>query len=311
MRHSGRKMYFIYNPHAGMERIRSNLLDIIDIFTKAGYEVTVFPTQEPGDATIATAEMKDEYDILACSGGDGTLDEVVAGMMKRKKRIPIGYVPAGSTNDFARTLGIPRDMRKAAEVVTGGREFSCDMGSFNDKTFVYVAAFGLFTDVSYDTEQDLKNTFGHLAYLIEALSRIGQVKSYHMKVEHDGITEEDEYVYGMISNSLSVAGIRSLARAHVILDDGFFEVTLIKMPQDPLSFGEIAAAVVSGESNDYVRFFKTDRVVFSGEEAYAWTLDGEFGGEHKEVVLENRHRSITIMVPQDSDIPRLPENSAE
>ena len=296
---SGKKMYFIYNPHAGMERIRSNLLDIIDIFAKAGYEVTVFPTQEPGDAITATENMKDGYDILVCSGGDGTLDEVVAGMMRREKRIPIGYVPAGSTNDFAQTLGIPRDMRKAARVVTSGREFKCDMGSFNDKTFVYVAAFGLFTDVSYDTEQDLKNTFGHLAYLIEALSRIGQVKSYHMKVEHDGITEEDDYVYGMISNSLSVAGIRSLSKADVVLDDGIFEVTLIKMPQDPISFGEIAAAIVSGGSNDYVRFFKTDRLTISGDEAYAWTLDGEFGGEHKQVVLENRHRAISIMVPPE------------
>ena len=297
MLRSGRRMYFIYNPHAGMERIRSNLLDIIDIFAGAGYEVTVYPTRHQGDAIEATANMKDGYDILACSGGDGTLDEVVAGMMKREKRIPIGYVPAGSTNDFARTLGIPRDMRKAAETVISGKEFKCDMGSFNDKTFVYVAAFGLFTDVSYDTEQDLKNTFGHLAYLIEALSRIGQVKSYHMEITHDGITEEDDYVYGMISNSLSVAGVRSLSKADVILDDGIFEVTLIKMPQDPLSFGEIAAAVVSGESNDYVRFFKTDKILVKSKEAYAWTLDGEFGGEHKEVVLENRHKAISIMVP--------------
>ena len=150
-------MYFIYNPHAGMERIRSNLLDIIDIFSRDGYEVTVCPTRKRGDGTEATVKMKEGYDILVCCGGDGTLDEVVAGMMKRSDRIPIGYVPAGSTNDFARTLQIPSNMQRAAEVISEGREFKCDIGSFNDRPFVYVAAFGLFTKVAYSTDQNMKN----------------------------------------------------------------------------------------------------------------------------------------------------------
>ena len=299
------KMYFIYNPHAGMERIRSNLLDIIDIFVKSGYEVTVYPTQNSGDAIDATVNMKPGYDLLVCSGGDGTLDEVVAGMMKREDRIPIGYVPAGSTNDFARTLKIPRDMRKAAEVVTNGVEFRCDMGAFNDRSFVYVAAFGLFTDISYGTEQNMKNTFGHLAYIIEAMSRIGPVKSFHIKTEHDGITEEDDYVFGMVSNSLSIAGISGLERKGVLLDDGLFEVTLIKMPMDTAEFGEIAAALVNGTSNDFVSFFKTGEISFSSDEAIDWSLDGEFGGSIREVRVKNRHRSLRVMVPGDAELPRV------
>ncbi|MBQ9550693.1 MAG: YegS/Rv2252/BmrU family lipid kinase [Lachnospiraceae bacterium] len=303
-------MYFIYNPHAGMERIRSNLLDIIDIFVKSGYEVTVYPTQNSGDAIDATVNMKPGYDMLACAGGDGTLDEVVAGMMKREDRIPICYVPAGSTNDFARTLKIPRDMRKAAEVVTSGVEFCCDMGTFNDKTFVYVAAFGMFTDISYGTEQNMKNTFGHLAYIIEAMSRIGPVKSFHLKVEHDGIVEEDEYVFGMVSNSLSVAGIHSLEKKGVLLDDGLFEVTLIKMPSDTAEFGEIAAAIVNGTTNDFVSFFKTSEISFTANSRIDWTLDGEFGGSLKKVRVRNCHRALRIMVPSDKGLPRVAEKAA-
>ncbi|MCR4589336.1 MAG: YegS/Rv2252/BmrU family lipid kinase [Lachnospiraceae bacterium] len=300
-------MYFIYNPHAGMERIRSNLLDIIDIFVKSGYEVTVYPTQNSGDAVNATVNMKPGYDMLVCSGGDGTLDEVVAGMMQREDRIPIGYVPAGSTNDFAKTLKIPRDMRKAAEVVTRGVEFRCDMGAFNDRTFVYVAAFGLFTDISYGTEQNMKNTFGHLAYIIEAMSRIGPVQSYRLKIEHDGIVEEDEYVFGMVSNTLSVAGLKSLENKGVLLDDGLFEVSLIKMPDDTAAFGEIAAALVNDTTNDYVSFFRTSEISFTSDGSVDWTLDGEFGGSLKEVKVRNCHKALTVMVPQDAALPRQKE----
>ena len=298
-----KRMYFIYNPHAGMERIRSNLLDIIDVFSRDGYEVTVCPTRRRGDGTEATATMKEGYDILVCCGGDGTLDEVVAGMMKRSDRIPIGYVPAGSTNDFARTLQIPSNMQKAAEVISGGREFKCDTGSFNDRPFVYVAAFGLFTDVSYGTGQDLKNTFGHLAYIMEAFARLGEIKSCRMKVVHDGITEEDEYLFGMVSNSLSVAGISFLAKSGIILDDGLFEVTLVKMPSGPINPGNIATALMNGVSNEQVSFFRAKEVSFLSKEAVSWTLDGEFGGSLKRVRIENKHKSLSIMVPANANIP--------
>ena len=151
-----KKMLFVYNPKAGKERIRSNLLDIIDIFAKADYEITVYPTQEAGDATKAVQNRENVYDIIVCSGGDGTLDEVVSGVWKSKKRIPIGYVPAGSTNDFAMSLGIPAEMHSSAQALVNGKAYQCDVGVMNDETFVYIAAFGIFTDVSYLTRQNIK-----------------------------------------------------------------------------------------------------------------------------------------------------------
>ena len=162
-----KKMLFIYNPHAGKAAIRSNLLDIIDIFAKAEYEVTAYPTRQRGDAVRATLEKAGKYDLVVCSGGDGTLDEVVEGMMKRTDRVPIGYVPAGTTNDFARSLHIPSNMIRAAEMIVQEKEYACDIGSFNEDSFVYIAAFGLFTDVSYETDQQVKNVLGHLAYVLE------------------------------------------------------------------------------------------------------------------------------------------------
>ena len=174
----GKKLYFLFNPTSGKGRIREHLLEIVDIFTKAGYEVTVHPTQAQGDAQRLTEELADEYDLIVCSGGDGTLDEVVTGLIRRDSLTPVGYIPAGSTNDFAQSLQIPSNMVKAAETVVNGRAFPCDVGAFNDDTFIYVAAFGLFTDVSYQTNQRLKNIFGHAAYVMEGAKRLYDIPSY-------------------------------------------------------------------------------------------------------------------------------------
>ena len=164
-----KKLLFIYNPRAGKGQIRNNLLDIIDTFVKAGYIVTARPTQYAGEAVGLAADRTAKYDLVVCSGGDGTLDEVVTGIMKSVRRRPIGYIPAGSTNDFAQSLNIPKNMAEAAKIAVSGRMFACDIGSFNEKTFVYIAAFGLFTEVSYETSQDVKNVLGHMAYLLEGM----------------------------------------------------------------------------------------------------------------------------------------------
>ncbi len=301
----GKKMLFIYNPHAGMAKIRECLLDMIDIFSKAGYEVTACPTQKQGDAINWTREKSRFYDLLVCSGGDGTLDEVVTGMLQCEYRIPIGYVPAGSTNDFAETLKIPSDMLEAANVAVNGRLFSCDMGKFNYMSFVYVAAFGLFTDVSYETKQDLKNTFGHLAYLIEAATRLPQIKSYHMKVSWDDQEIEDDFLYGMISNSLSVGGIKYLTGPDVVLDDGLFEVTLIRMPKEVQDYTEIAASILTNNQSSFVINFKVDRIRFESDEEVPWTLDGEFGGRPKVVELQNMNKVLQMVVPKNTDLPCL------
>ncbi|MBQ8596651.1 MAG: YegS/Rv2252/BmrU family lipid kinase [Lachnospiraceae bacterium] len=298
-----KKILFIYNPKAGKAKIKSNLLDIIDIFTKAGYEVTAYPTQSKGDGLKAVKERRlGYYDMIACSGGDGTLDEVVTGMMQCDRRLPIGYVPAGSTNDFARSLQIPRNMIDAAKTIVEGKDFGCDIGSFNEDIFVYVAAFGVFTEVSYETRQDMKNALGHMAYLLEGMRSLSTVKAYKMKVECEELETEGEFLFGMITNSLSVGGFKNITGKYVRLDDGEFEVTLIKKPSNVAELNQLATALVNRNvSNDCIYCFKTSSIKFTSEEEVAWTLDGEFGGRHREVTVENCRQAITIKVPDTSE----------
>lgn len=294
----GQRMLFIYNPRAGKAQIRSNLLDIIDIFVKAGYEVTAYPTQAAGDAIKAVEERRSGYDIVVCSGGDGTLDEVVTGMMRCDEILPIGYVPAGSTNDFANSLGIPKGMIKAADVVVNGDDFACDIGSFNNKSFIYVAAFGLFTDVSYETNQDIKNVLGHAAYLLEGVRRLPTVRSYALRISYDDRVIEGEFLYGMVTNSYSVGGFRGLTGKDVLLDDGLFEVMMVRKPSNPLDLNNIIRALVDKRvKSEHIYTFKTSHLVVESEEPVAWTLDGEFGGDHTKAVIQNRNRVLHIKIP--------------
>lgn len=298
-----RNMLFVYNPRAGKAKIRSNLLDIIDVFVKAGYEVTAYPTQAPGDAVRTVRERRPGYDIVVCSGGDGTLDEVVTGMMQCDNRLPVGYVPAGSTNDFANSLGIPRSMIKAADVVVNGRNFDCDIGSFNNDSFVYVAAFGIFTDVSYATKQDMKNLLGHTAYLVEGVKRLSSIKSYRMKIKYEDVCLEEEYIYGMITNSISVGGFKGITGKDVKLNDGLFEVTLIKKPANPLELNNIIAALVDKKTHsEAIHCFKTSRLEIESEQEVAWSLDGEYGGGHKKALIQNCKQALQIRIPEEEKI---------
>ncbi|MDE7249395.1 MAG: YegS/Rv2252/BmrU family lipid kinase [Lachnospiraceae bacterium] len=294
-----KRMLFIYNPRAGKAKIRSNLLDIIDIFTKADYEVTAHPTQARGDGLMAVKERRSgSYDIIVCSGGDGTLDEVVTGMMQCEDRIPIGYVPAGSTNDFANSLGIPRNMIRAAQAIVNGKTFHCDVGAFNDDVFVYIAAFGIFTDVSYETPQDVKNLLGHMAYILEGMRRLSTVKSYKMRVESEEFSAEDEFLFGMITNSTSVGGFKRITGKYIELDDGKFEVTLIKKPANAMELNQIMTALLTGNINTQCMYcFKSGSLRLYSDEEVSWTLDGEFGGKHKEVKILDNKQALQILVP--------------
>ena len=234
---------------------------------------------------------------VVCSGGDGTLDEVVSGMMKCPKRIPLGYIPAGSTNDFASSLKIPKDMAKAAKIAVTGRKFSCDVGKFDEKPFIYVAAFGIFTEVSYSTKQEWKNILGHAAYLLEGAKSLHSFASYHMRVEHDGEVLEGEFIFGMITNSISVGGFKNMTGKNVELDDGVFEVTLIHMPKNPVELNAILASLTNLiDDTDLIHSFKSSQVSFLSEEEVPWTLDGEFGGATREVTVRNEQRALDIMV---------------
>ena len=290
-----KRLLFIYNPHAGKELLKPKLSDIIDIFVKAGYEVVAYPTQSYRDAYRKVSEYdSDEYDLVVCSGG------VVTGMMQRDKRDPIGYIPTGTTNDFANSLHIPKGLLRAADNAVNGTLFPCDVGKFNDDIFVYIAAFGLFTDVSYQTKQEMKNVLGHLAYVLEGTKRLFNVPSYRIKVTHDGETLEDELIFGMVTNSRSVGGFRNMIGKQVVFDDGLFEVTLIKTPKNPLALQEIVASLLIEQvDTKHMYSFKTGRITFESLEEIPWTLDGEFGGAHDEVTVENLNRQLRIMVPEE------------
>ncbi len=293
-----KKMLFVYNPRSGKGQIRSNLSAVIETFTAGGYEVTVHPTCGEKDARMTVKGRAKDYELIACCGGDGTLDEVVAGLMDSGEKRPVGYIPAGSTNDFGNSLGIPKQIEHAAKLVVEGEIFPCDIGRFNEEYFVYVAAFGAFTDVSYQTNQDMKNMLGHAAYLLEAMKRMGTWKSSWMYVESEEFCDEGEFVFGMITNSNSVGGIKGLPGHNVELNDGLFEVMLVRNPQNLSDWQEIITAVLTREeSSGKVVRFKTNRLRTLSKEPIAWTRDGENGGEHTEVELVNLQQVLNIIVP--------------
>lgn len=294
-----KKLLFVINGHSGKGQIKNKLLEIVDIMIKAGYRVTVHTTQEREDATNVVREQAKNYDLVVCSGGDGTLDEAVTGMMQSEVRIPMGYIPAGSTNDFANSLKIPKNMLHAAKVAVSGNTFPCDVGEFNNDFFIYVAAFGIFTDVSYATSQELKNVLGHVAYILEGAKRLHTIKSYHMRVEYDEKETEGDFLLGMITNSTSVGGFKNMAGKNVKLDDGLFEVTLIRKPKNIIELNEIIVSLTNRkDTTDLIDSFLADKVYFYSEEEIPWTLDGEFGGNQQEVVIKNHHRAMDIMVKE-------------
>ena len=292
-----KKMLFIYNPNAGTGVLKPKLADVIDIFVKAGYEVTVYPTQKYHDGTDKMLDCPDGYDLIVCSGGDGTLDEVVSGIRLRSYKAPLGYIPAGTTNDFAASLGIPKEVTAAADAAVNGVPFACDVGTFNDDPFIYIAAFGLFTDVSYETKQSMKNILGHLAYVLEGAKRIFNIPSYKLRVTHDGEEIEDEFIYGMVTNSRSVGGFSGIIGPDVVFDDGEFEVTLIRTPKNPLELNDLLGAIMLKQINpDRMYSFRSGCVRFESLEPIPWTLDGEYGGSHEEVTIKNNRQVLQIMV---------------
>ena len=263
------------------------------------------PTQAYRDAYYQIKEYEvGKYDLIACSGGDGTIDEVATGMMKRREMgkdvVPVGYIPAGTTNDFAKSLHIPRKPLAAADNAVKGVPFPCDIGKFNDSVFVYIAAFGIFTDVSYETDQAVKNVLGHMAYILEGAKRIFNIPSYKIKVEHDGEVIEDEFIFGMVTNSRSVGGFSNMVGKNIVFDDGLFEVTLIKTPKNPIALQEIIAALLIEQvDTKHMYTFKTKKITFDSVEEIPWTLDGEFGGEQDYVEIENVQKAMEIMVPEN------------
>ncbi len=300
-----KKMYFIFNLLAGKAVIGDMLGDIIDAFTKSGYEVTARPTQENGDAVSAAAYACSEgYDMIVCAGGDGTLSQCLHGVMSSGNRIPIGYIPAGSTNDFAKGLGIPKGIMESVRWITEGSPTPCDVGGFNDKYFTYIVAFGAFTNITYETSQQVKNIFGHAAYIVSGLLHLTSIRAKRMRIEYGDSVLEDDFVFGMVTNSSSVAGLLSLN--DFLLDDGQFEVTLIKKPANIVQLNKIVYSLLNIKEEidrDYIKFFRTDSITFTSlsDEPITWTLDGEYGGDDTVNKIVNYQKAVSFMVgPQEN-----------
>jgi len=292
---NAKRLFFVYNPHSGRGNIRSKLFDIVQVFSEAGYEITIYPTREAKDATRKIEHLSDQYDLVVCSGGDGTLDEVVEGMMHRQKKLPLGYIPSGTVNDFARSLKIPRDMVKAARLAVSGKDFLSDVGTFNNSHFVYIAAFGIFTDVAYSTPQDMKNVLGNMAYLLEGVKRLANIPSYHLKFSSEECSGEGDFIFGMVTNSRSVGGFKSIIGKNVRFDDGVFEVTFVRLPKNAAELQEILAAIVLKEMDThYMISFRTARLTIEAQQEIPWTLDGEYGGESQNVIIQNHQKALQI-----------------
>lgn len=291
-----KSLLLIYNPNAGKRAIVHQLHEVVYRFTEEGYRVTVRPTMKRGDATQIAAEEGHQYDRVVCCGGDGTLNEVVTGLLNHPDQIPVlGYLPAGTTNDFSKTLNLSANLTKATETAINGERFACDMGDFNGRTFVYVAAFGAFTEVSYATPQNAKNMLGHLAYVLQGIKSLSQLKPVRLKVEYDDQVIEDEFILGMVTDSVSIGGFQGLKRDTVCLDDGLFEVILVRNPCSMEELSTILGALFTKEPDGNVIGFRASEITFTAEEPLPWTVDGEFGGDTKVAHITNRKQAIEIM----------------
>lgn len=294
-------LLFIYNPAAGKAKITSALGEVTALFQKEDWLVTLYATKAAGDAVNAVQELGGSYDRIVCSGGDGTLSEVVTGLIHGGLKQPLGYLPAGSTNDFSKTLRLPANLQKAAAIAAAGEPFACDMGQFNDShIFVYVAAFGLFTNVAYETPQEIKQILGHAAYVLKGIQSLTDITSYSMTIEHDGVVEEGNFIYGMVSNSVSVGGFQGMKNYDVILDDGKFEVLLVETPTSLAQLNAIIAALLARTPNEKVRSFQTSNISFHCNTPVAWTLDGEYGGDHADTYVEILPQVVQMIRGEDA-----------
>ncbi len=293
----GKKLLFIYNPRSGTGSYTAKLSQILQIFSEGGYRVEAFPTEKRGDALERAALADEDTALVVAAGGDGTLNETVSGLIRSGNRFPVGYIPVGSTNDFAASLGLPRTPVKAAERIMNGTEQRIDLGWLGGRPFIYVAAFGAFTSVAYGTAQSLKNMFGHAAYILNGIKSLSEIHAYRAQIVSDGVTYQGDYILGMITNSISVGGFKGITGKNVKLSDGLFEVTLVHAPSELLQLEEITSALTEGRTmTPLVETFKASELIFSCENALPWTVDGEYGGRLQETRIVNEKQTLRMIL---------------
>lgn len=289
-------LLLILNPVAGTRQARKYLPEIIALFARYGWQNLVFVTERRGDAARFVAEHGKKVSLVVCIGGDGTFNETVSGLLRVGLELPVGYIPAGSTNDFANSLRLPSDAMAAAENIMEGRPVRLDLGRFADRHFSYVASFGAFTRASYATPQSVKNALGHLAYLLEGVKDLRNLRPARVRLLADESACEGEYLFGAVSNSTSLGGVLTLAPEEVRLDDGMFEIMLIRTPRSPAELQTILNALATKQYRcGMIDFIHTARAEVFADRAMDWSLDGEHapGGPH--IVIENLHGALCLL----------------
>lgn len=291
-----KKLLFLINPHAGKSEIKYHALTIIDLFIQNKWEVTVYTTQHALEIPKLISSYEGSFDLLVCCGGDGTLNETVNGLMCCQNRPLLGYIPAGTVNDFASSLHISKNMLTAAHDIIYGRPFLCDIGLFNKRYFTYIAAFGAFTDISYQTPQQAKNLLGRAAYFLEGIKRLPLMKPYSMTLTHDSGTLSGDFIFGMVTNSTSVGGFKIKEGFPVSMNDGLLEVLLIRNITSVIQAKQIINAVLRQEfDSEFVIAIHTSHLFIHSEEPVSWTLDGEYGGCIDSVHIDNQHHALSIL----------------
>lgn len=301
-----KKVMLIINPFAGKQQLKSKIFDIIDIFSQHDYRVTIFPTRGKNDATLMVERNLPDYDLVICCGGDGTLNEVISGMMAHENRPPLGFIPAGTTNDISKSLNISKNPVKAAQTIVKGHTFAYDIGSFNQQLyFDYVAAFGLFSDISYTTSQQMKTSLGYLAYVLEFMKTFTRypvytrIPTYHMRINYDGFLLEEDFIFGAITNSTSMGGLFKYDQNYVKLDDGLFEMLLVRSPQSAVHLSSIITDVLrKNYDTEDVMLLHASKMEISCTDEVTWCLDGENGGMWRDVSIVNCPRSIRFLVSE-------------
>lgn len=291
-----KKMLFIMNPCSGQKRANRFLPEILSTFNEAGYDVLVHMTAGPGDGDKTVRRLGAGMDAIVCCGGDGTFNDVVSGLLHSGLDVPVGYIPAGTTNDFANSLKLPTDVMEATRAIVEGTPVAYDAGKFGDRYFSYVASFGAFTRASYATPQNIKNALGHTAYVLEGIQELSQLRKEHVRMDIGGRIVEDDFLFGAISNSTSVGGILTLDPSQVDMRDGLLEVLLVRAPRN---LGELTECIQALKSQKYncemITFCSAPRITVYSDPDMPWTLDGEREEGHGEVVVENQHLAVKLL----------------
>lgn len=295
-----KRLLLIVNPCSGRAKMRTELLRVVETLSSGGYTVTVYPTKTRGDATDYVSNLSEnEYERIVVCGGDGTLNEVITGLMKSGLHITLGYIPSGTLNEWSSGLGIARSIPKAAEDINTGKKIQLDIGRFGDRYFSYTASFGAFTDASYSAPQDVKNVLGQAAYFFEGIKSLGNIKPVRLKFKTEEREIEGDFLFGAVSNSMSVGGIVKFDESAVKLNDGRFEVLLIRNPDNILKLQPIIDGILKRDfDREGIEFFTTESITVTGGDGLSWTLDGEYAEGKDEIVISNMHNAIELIVPQ-------------